>query len=72
VRIPTIALVKLPNNPTINIAIVSRNFWDTNNTAIKTIELPMVEAKTTPGDSNKVLKNGGKSQLLKVQKLLLN
>ena len=45
----TIALVKLPNiNPTIRIAMVSFNFWETNKTAIKTKKLPKLEAKTNP------------------------
>ena len=60
-RTPTIALVKLPNiKPTIRIAIVSRNRCDTAKTVSNTIELPMVDAKTTPYDDNKtVLKKGG-------------
>ena len=45
----TIALVKLPNiNPTIRIAIVSFNFWETNKTAIQTKKLPKLEANTNP------------------------
>ena len=49
VRTPTMALVKLPNiSPTIKMAIVSRSLWETTKTASNTMELPIVEAKTTP------------------------
>ena len=49
VKVPTIALVKLPNiNPTIKIAMVSRNCCDTTKTANKTKKLPKLEAITIP------------------------
>lgn len=62
------ALVKLPNiKPTINIAIVSRNLWETAKTANKTKKLPRLEAKIIPYDESKnEAKKGGKNPAPKI------
>ena len=49
VSVPTMALVKLPNiSPTIKMAMVSRNRWETAKTASKTVKLPRLDAKIIP------------------------
>lgn len=70
VRTPTIALVKLENiSPTINIAIVSRSFWETTRMANRTTVLPKHEAKIIPKEETKNdAKNAGKNADPKITK----